>query len=149
MEEGFSHHKAFLKDLWVLHFKLWVLNNYSFHWLGNAKFPCCRTYPVENTSFGSFCLLNLVIITIVTVCSCHVTYVFQCESTLYSCVNVKELLAQSRRKIWRLSDCNWTRTQNHLVCKRTLNHFANYRIWIYSETTAWHDKNIQSNAPYR
>ena len=23
-----------------------------------------------------------------------------------------------------LSDCNWTRTHNHLVCKRTLNHLA-------------------------
>ena len=35
-----------------------------------------------------------------TVCSCHVTYRFQSESTLYSCPNVKELLAQSRRKSW-------------------------------------------------
>ena len=30
---------------------------------------------------------------------CHVTYVFQSESTHYSCLNVKELLALSRRKI--------------------------------------------------
>ena len=49
----------------------------------------------------------------------HVTSVFQSESTLYSCLNVKELLAQSKRKIWSLSDCNWTRTHNHLVRKRT------------------------------
>ena len=28
-----------------------------------------------------------------TVCSYHVTYTFQSESTLYSCLNVKELLA--------------------------------------------------------
>ena len=34
-----------------------------------------------------------------TVCSCHVTYAFQSESTLYSCLNVKELLARSRRQI--------------------------------------------------
>ena len=34
-----------------------------------------------------------------TVCSCHVTYAFQSESTLYSCLNVKELLARSRREI--------------------------------------------------
>ena len=33
------------------------------------------------------------------VCSCHVTYAFQSESTLYSCLNVKELLARSRREI--------------------------------------------------
>ena len=29
-----------------------------------------------------------------TVCSCHVTYAFESESTLYSCLNVKELLAR-------------------------------------------------------
>ena len=29
-----------------------------------------------------------------TVCSCHVTYTFQGESTLYSCLNVKELLLE-------------------------------------------------------
>ena len=56
------------------------------------------------------------------VCSCHVTYAFQSESTLYSCLNVKELLTRSRGEIWSLSDCNWTRAQNHLIRKRTLNH---------------------------
>ena len=35
----------------------------------------------------------------VIVCSYRVTYAFQSESTLYSCLNVKELLARSRRKI--------------------------------------------------
>ena len=187
-----------------------------------------------------------------TVCFYHVTYAFQSESTLYKCLNVKELLARSRREIWRWSDCNWIRTHNHLVHKRTLNHLAklakwlscvvstylygafdcmflschvrvsewihtrvrdmiktysqmhrtdkysqhssiiwpawlngwvfvyelsgcgfesscshftfrfracfeqgvpwhsgNYRVWIHSETRTWHDKNIQSNAPYR
>ena len=34
------------------------------------------------------------------VCSCYVTYAFQSESTPYSCLNVKELLARSRREIW-------------------------------------------------
>ena len=29
----------------------------------------------------------------------HVTYAFHSESTLYSCLNVKELLARSRREI--------------------------------------------------
>ena len=66
------------------------------------------------------------------------------------------------------NDCNWTRTQNHLVLKRTLNHgfesscshitfrfcacfeqglpwhSGNYRVWIHSETRMWYDKNIQS-----
>ena len=59
-----------------------------------------------------------------TVCSCHVTYAFQSESTIYSCLNVKELLAWNRLEIWSLSDYNWTRTHNHLVLKRTLNHLA-------------------------
>ena len=119
------------------------------------------------------------------VCFCHDTYALQSESTLYSCLNIKELLARSRREIWSLSDCNWTLTQNHLVSKRTLNHLAklfvyelsglgfesscshlnfksctcfdqgvpcnsgNYRVWIHSKTYMWHDKFIQSNAPYR
>ena len=38
------------------------------------------------------------------------------------CLNVKELLAQSRRHIWSLSDSNEIRIHNHLLCKRTLNH---------------------------
>ena len=57
---------------------------------------------------------------------CHVTYGFQSESTLYRCLNVKEHLAQSRRETWSLSDCNWTRAQNQLVCKQTLNHLAKW-----------------------
>ena len=59
-----------------------------------------------------------------TACSYHVTYVFQGESTLYSCLNVKELLAQNRCNIWSLNDRNGTRTHNHLVCKQTFNHLA-------------------------
>ena len=41
------------------------------------------------------------------------------------CLNVKELLARSRRHISTLTDSNGTRTHNHLVHKRTLNHLAN------------------------
>ena len=59
-----------------------------------------------------------------TVCSYHVTYMFQSESTLYSCLNVNELLSRSRQGIWSFSDCNRTQTPNHLVHKRTLNHLA-------------------------
>ena len=50
--------------------------------------------------------------------------VFHSESTLYSCVDVKELLAQNRRDIWSLSDSNGVWTHNHLVRKRALNHLA-------------------------
>ena len=62
--------------------------------------------------------------------SYHVTYAFQSESTLYSCLNAKGLLALSRREIWVLSDYNWTRTHNHLVDKRTLNHLAKPAKWL-------------------
>ena len=64
------------------------------------------------------------------VCFYHVTYEFESESTLYSCLNVKELLARSSRHIWTLSDCNGTRTHNHLVRKRTLNHLAKLAKWF-------------------
>ena len=59
-----------------------------------------------------------------TVCCYHVTYVFQSESTLYICLNIKEPLARNRCNIWSLSDSNRTPTNNHLVHKQTLNHFT-------------------------
>ena len=61
-----------------------------------------------------------------TACSCHVTYALWSESTLYSCLNVKDLLARSRREIRSLNDCNWTQTQNDLVRKPTVNHLAKW-----------------------
>ena len=45
--------------------------------------------------------------------SCHVH--IQSKSTLYNCLNVKELHGRSRCEIWSLSDCNWTQTHKHLV----------------------------------
>ena len=65
-----------------------------------------------------------------TVCSYHATYRFQSESTLYSYLNVKKLLAQNRHKIESLSDCNWTWTYNHLVHKWILNHEAKLAKWL-------------------
>ena len=44
-------------------------------------------------------LCKLLKMLLITVCFYHVTYAFQSESTLYSCLNVKELLARSRREI--------------------------------------------------
>ena len=67
-----------------------------------------------------------------TVCSCHLTYAFQSEFTLYSWLNVKELLARSRREICSLSYCDWTWTHNHLVHKQTFNYLAKWlsvRLW--------------------
>ena len=67
-------------------------------------------------------------IQLLTVCFYHVTYAFQSESTLYSCLNVKENFARNRRKIWKLSDCSWSQTHNHLVRQRALNHLA--KLWL-------------------
>ena len=51
----------------------------------------------------------------------------QSEPTLYGCLILKELLARSRREIWRWSDCNWTRTMNQLVFEWTLNHLGKFK----------------------
>ena len=59
-----------------------------------------------------------------TACSYQVMYVFQSESTFYSCLNVKELLARNRCEIWSLHDCNRAWTHNHLVRKGTLSQLA-------------------------
>ena len=66
----------------------------------------------------------------ITVC-CHLTYTFQSESTLYSSLNVKELLACWN---WNFCDCNWNRTHNHLVHKWTLDHLAKpfwQNSWVF------------------
>ena len=90
-----------------------------------------------------------------TVCSCHVTYAFQNESTLYSCLNVKELVARNRREIWSLSDCNWTQTHDHLVHKRTFNHLAKLakrlscvvRTYLYGAFDAPYTEQSLNNIP--
>ena len=65
-----------------------------------------------------------------TLCFYHVMYALKSESTLYSCVNVKELLAWNRCNIWSLSDSNGIRTHKHLVHKQTLNHIAKLGNWL-------------------
>ena len=72
-----------------------------------------------------------------TVCSCHVTYAFQSELTLYSCLNAKEFLARSWHKTWCLSDCNWNQTHNHLVHQQTLKHLAKLAKWCCEDLLVW------------
>ena len=60
----------------------------------------------------------------IIVSSYHVTYAFQSESALCSCLNVEEVLAQNQHNIRSLSNCKRTWTHNHFVRKRTLNHLA-------------------------
>ena len=62
-----------------------------------------RTKNWVEINFDSFGMYNtnsqIKFKTLMTVSFCHVTYAFQSESTLYSCLNVKELLARSRGEI--------------------------------------------------
>ena len=65
-----------------------------------------------------------------TVCSCHVKYVFQSKSTLYSCLNVEKLLDRNMREIWSLTDSNGTRTPNNLIGKKALNTLTKLNKWL-------------------
>ena len=95
-----------------------MFNIVLWKYLGILNMGCNRNMTVFWVyKWYTWCLICVSM----TVCVCHITYAFQSESTLYSCLNVKELLARSRREIWSLSDCNWTRTQNHLVFLYELN----------------------------
>ena len=102
LSNALSLHFRFLKIICFLHPRC--------HWqiIGDVKYTKCKMY----------------------VSSYHVTYPFRSESTPYSCLNVKELLARRRREIWSLSDCNWTQNHNHLVHKQTLNHLAKLTNWL-------------------
>ena len=104
------------------------LNHYGLSFL-KSNFLFHLFFSVLPSDLKLF-VLKIFTCIILTVCSCRVTYAFQTESTLYSCLNVKKLFAQSRHKIWSLSDCNWIRTHNHLVRKRKLNHFAKLAKWL-------------------
>ena len=110
--------------------EIWSLSDCNWNQTQNPQFvnehsTICPNWPNDWAVFWVLiCTVHL------TVCSCHVTYVFQSESTLYSCKNVKKLLSRSSCAIWNLSDCNWTRTKNHLLRKRTLNHLAQLTKWL-------------------
>ena len=94
-------------------------------WFLNKHSTICPNWPNDWDVFSVFiCTMHL------TVFYYRVTYVFLSESTLYICLNLKELLAQNKRDIWRLSDCNNTWTQNHLVFKRKLNHLTKLTKWL-------------------
>ena len=57
-------------------------------------------------------LFSLILTLLLMTASCyHVTYAFQNESTLCSCLYAKELLTRNRRVIWILSDCNGIQTK--------------------------------------
>ena len=92
----------------------------------------------------------------------------------YSPVSFRVIINHHHKCFYKkslLSDCNWTRTRNHLVRKQKLRfsglesscshlnfrfracfeqgvpwHLGHYRVKIHSKTRTWHDKNTQSKA---
>ena len=72
------------------------LNMWKLDWLIKQRI---LTQPSENFTGWELCVL--------IVCSYHVTYPFESESTLYICLNVKELLAWNRREIWMVKSDIW------------------------------------------
>ena len=71
-----------------------VLNQGLLHWEASALTTTTIGKTYVKCNFPVFININKQ-----TVSFYHVTYAFQSESTLYSCLNVKELLARSRREI--------------------------------------------------
>ena len=109
-----------------IHFELYELTLSScFCW---TSFPICflvfKKICLVSSSKNTHHLGDVNLPNQLNVCFYHVTYVFYSESTLSNCLNFKKLLAWNSCDIWKLSDCYRTRTHNHLVCKRTLNHSA-------------------------
>ena len=72
-----------------------------------------------------------------TVCSCHVTYMFQSESTLYSCLNVKELLLEAGAKSEgeELSGSEFESSCSHFKDISLLSFLIQhiYRSWLYND----------------
>ena len=101
----FLNYKAFCEDLWKKNIKIIFLSV-----LSHSKW---KRWKKNRQIF--------VEILDETVCSYHVTYTFQSESAIYSCLNVNKLLAWNGRDIWSISDFNRIRIHNHLVRKQTFN----------------------------
>ena len=58
-------------------------------------------------------------------CGRNIQHFFQWkQQNIWSSDKTRNVLIEKR------SDCNWTRTQNHLVLKRTLNHLAKLAKWL-------------------
>ena len=94
----------------ILIFLLWTLHKYILDGLSELMHKVFRHFLVP---------YRITLLKLLTVCYYYDKYEFQSESTLYSCLNVKEPLARNRRVIWRLSNSNGIWTHNHLVRSQT------------------------------
>ena len=87
---------------------IWTENHLVLKWTLNSLARLVNDWTVL---WEIICMVNS------TICSDHVTFKFQSESTLYSCLNVKELLAWNRCDIWSLSyfSAVWSLNQQLLI----------------------------------
>ena len=76
-------------------------------------------------------------------------YAFQSDSTLYSCLNVKELLARNRYDIWSINTSTISQLDTWSIKYWYPWHLDNYRVQIHSETRTRHDNEIQLNVLHR
>ena len=80
--------------------------------------PTTTLFGNQNSTIRPNCPNNLAELWVVirtvhlSVCSYHVIYDFQSESTFYLCLNIKEILAQDRCDIWSLSHINSSNAQS-------------------------------------
>ena len=139
--DAFSHDNNTLK--WINYKKNVTnifANEWEIHWwyislLKNGGRPLARSSKLTYSSVDSYLIhFKIFVCQLKTTFKADLMWLYVLVtsrmrfrvSPLYSCLNMsrKGLLAWSRPKIWSLSDCNWTRTHNHLIRKRTLNHLA-------------------------
>ena len=99
-----NYWEFFRENFWKL-FQSFSANTYLFkvnNRNNRKRWEMCSKLTIK-TIKSDIILVSLLLIwiyfTTLTVCSYHVTYAFQSESTLYSCLNAKELLARNRREI--------------------------------------------------
>ena len=92
------------------------------------KKSCSKYYPLHLWSYQQLIWLYVTIMSRTS---------FRVNLHSIVCLNVKELLAQSRRYIWSLIDSNEIGTHNHLVRKPTLNHLVISNTQLLYSFTNW------------
>ena len=108
----------------------WSLSHSNRIWIQNHL--VCKQTLNHLANLPNDWALSWVLICMVhlTECYYHATYAFQSESTLYSCLNFKELSTRNWCSSWSFSGSNRIRTHNDLVHKRTLNHLAKFAKFV-------------------
>ena len=58
-------------------------------------------------------------------------------------INKAEIEATKDKNIKGIRECNWTRTHNHLVRKRALNHLAKLAKFLDTQSVPWYSGNYR------